>query len=459
MQNRPLPKCTLTLDNLKESENLAIKELAEDDFFIPSLPGDESLAKDVGRKLVDIVLVDGAISQETYQILASSDSTKDDKNNALKSAFKAADSEAVYPLIAAAYRQKCISLGTDALEVALHEINKQESKIAEEERRNPSIISAGVSASPDVPGIRKGVLNAGTLTLFSTEKSFSILSNKGRLADIRGSVFVFLKLTPIEKDKYKAMLEKQKQDYLRQGFKETNNKVKILTARIADEESYPGFLYKIEKIMIQGLFMRDVMMSRNLPDINDPQYQDEIVRNDLSSSEKLKALWKDYQSYIAGQIRSLLKDAKLEKFYYKNREISREVIGQNGNSNVVTKVEKRFSVAAVVTDAQNSGKKSYARTLFNSSLEFRGAIAKYLAVKGLVDILDTVFSEKIRLRPDITLLDRFEKRLDDNRSLISESRDMLSFWKSKGALVVEETDKILPAIREQYHLPPVSKPR
>lgn len=478
MQDRPkIPVYTLTLDDLKASENPVIQKLASEDFFIIPPSDPNSLAKDVSRKSVELSFPgDQKLDDNDYEKLTGSPQEQSKKLAELVKTFYQAcflmsrdqraytDNEDIelvaekiekrYQKLQNAYCQEPNNLGIQALNAVLAEASAEDSNLR-------------VQPSEEEKEAHKAVLDIKLKTLFSIGRSFSISTfdndthQKITLLDLKSGIKVCSVLKPISSDGYKKIIEGRKKlvidkiaslvnddiDSKAKGISinHLNNELKVLEGYL---ENPPKALFQIDEIRATP-FMRDVLMSASLPHpknypgevfINRPESTLEDTDDDLVS---IKTTWRKYQKEIAGKIEKLVKGSDLG-----NRYLPGDYSGLIWDSITGTRAlgkfsRKSFDVDQLVSDAIGR-RDTPAKREYKANDELAWLIDKYRAAKELVQIFSGPLA---RVRSADVIFKVFKEKFAEKSAMLSAPRSSVTIWKTPGGeIAVRQTEALLQKI-------------
>ena len=444
-------KIILNQSRLKEeSENPVIRDVAGVDFYISPLRLDPfALATDFNRSNFKIKTIKTSsdeavdIQKETIANFSSLE-TEEDRNTTLSKNFEAISDQLFerYSEIRYAYRQECMTLGGSAFLAALSR------------KSTPS--ETLVAGKTDLAA----KLDFKTGTFSFEQDGFSVRTAEGEpLFRVAGSVAMTFTLEKIEKSKFKEILEKQKAlceknliPDVSPEAKEINNqlhsKIQLIDDRIRDEANYPTRLYRLQQVEVTSRFLRDVMLEKTLPDVNDRRYEGEITKSGLSDNdnalaekiEELKKLWEDYKTRIKAKIEEILQK-KLPKTPFLNL-VSRHIVTDDQQTVIESELipEEGFSINAVVAQATQKESNPLSDLYQSkSNANFSKLINKYKAAKELTDALSGADIGK----SNTMMLDAFKEKLGKNRGILAERRNPANFFRNAGKDVVSKSDKIL----------------
>jgi hypothetical protein len=314
------PNYVLTQDELQQSTNTAIKEIAEDDFYlvasVPIQDIKDTLAKDAFRGSLQVHIQGEAISlspadnqmlltQKTELLkkhfIANYGNSAEDKHEE-----KAAEDK--FDAIITSYHQGCRHIVKSAFDRGLSQTeirqNKDKSTICE-------------------PQSEQTIVDVSDDTLVTTSNNFDInlktAETEDTLATIQSNTTVALKLKAISKAQYRAILERQKMRMEQQvteykehtldralnedgspAYTESAKNYYMQTRRkqiqesiqkkIDDEANYPQFLYQLQNIETDSQFVRDTLTQNKLPQFVSQNYQSEVILQPKTHAAKIAVL-------------------------------------------------------------------------------------------------------------------------------------------------------------------------
>jgi hypothetical protein len=402
----------MTSDDLMGSLNPAIAMMRSHEFYL--IPSEQSsLEADTNRDAFDFRWRDEVIAGRTANV---PDETLKHKflMAGLKHGRTADETLADYNNVDAAHTQDCFSTIFDAFQTGLMAANIAAQNQLDAREKNKTPVQP-ILYNIQIPKRCKGAIAVDQQVLIAVTNTLEINlaegSKQSTLAAVDGSTRVFMRLMPVSEEMFASWLEMKRQKYLQKGLLENSYDMKAINARIQATDKYPKYLYQLVKIETNSQFVRDALMSEQLPSLVDIKYQDEIILKPKTALAKitiLDTLCQKYKNRYQEKIEKIIK-RQLPAEY--DTHLNRARI-----ENDAINIKQGFDIDAAIDHPSEA-----INQLKSSNRVLRKYIDKYTAMRTVHATLQT------NARPDVKL-QNYTAEYNNKSNIIDTCCDSVSMF-------------------------------